>query len=283
VARTDRRARRQEDPVSVVHALRDPLDQELAGLLASCLAFGKATVAVRKAQEAIDRLGLPLHAACDAPVAALERRLGDWKHRLYGAGDIARLLHGARRRQREAGSLGAALAACLDGRDFREGLGAFVRSLRAAGWGDATQGRAASHLLPDPLTSPSACKRLLLYLRWMVRPADGIDLGLWSARVSPARLLIPVDVHIHRLARNLGLTTRPTASWAAAEEITAHLARLRPEDPVFYDFALCHMGMVQRCPSEQDVVRCEGCGVRPVCVHWGPAERPRGGGRRRGE
>ncbi|HEY6461178.1 MAG TPA: DUF2400 family protein, partial [Polyangiaceae bacterium] len=113
---------------------------------------------------------------------------------------------------------------------------------------------------------PSGSKRLLLYLRWMVRPADGIDLGLWP--VPPARLLVPVDVHIHRLARNLGLTKRPELSWRTTEEITAALARFDPADPTRYDFSLCHMGMLQHCPSRRDAARCEGCGVQPVCVHW---------------
>jgi uncharacterized protein (TIGR02757 family) len=100
----------------------------------------------------------------------------------------------------------------------------------------------------------------------MVRPDDGIDLGLW--RVPPRRLLVPVDVHIHKLARNLGFTKRPDLSWKTCVEITRALRRFDPEDPIRYDFSLCHMGMVQKCPSRRDPVRCEGCGVRPVCVHW---------------
>jgi uncharacterized protein (TIGR02757 family) len=100
----------------------------------------------------------------------------------------------------------------------------------------------------------------------MVRPADGIDLGMW--RVSPARLLVPVDVHIHRLARNLGFTRRSSPSWKTTEEITRALARFDAADPVSYDFALCHMGMLQRCPSRRDASLCEGCGVKPVCIHW---------------
>jgi hypothetical protein len=100
----------------------------------------------------------------------------------------------------------------------------------------------------------------------MVRPADGIDLGLWS--VPAARLVIPVDVHIHKLARNLGLTRRRDLSWTTSVEITRALGRFDRSDPTRYDFSLCHMGMVQRCPSRADAARCEGCGVRPVCVRW---------------
>jgi len=101
----------------------------------------------------------------------------------------------------------------------------------------------------------------------MVRPADGIDLGMWA--VPTQRLLVPVDVHIHKLARNLGLTKRRDLSWKTSVEITRALARFDGADPTRYDFSLCHMGMVQRCPSRPDDKRCEGCGVRPVCVHWG--------------
>jgi endonuclease III len=100
----------------------------------------------------------------------------------------------------------------------------------------------------------------------MGRPADGVDLGAW--RIDPSLLLVPVDVHIHRLAKNLGLTRRPSPSWRTTEEITRSLARFDPRDPTKYDFSLCHMGMLQRCPSRRDPERCDGCGVQPVCVHW---------------
>ena len=79
---------------------------------------------------------------------------------------------------------------------------------------------------------------------------------------------MPVDTHIHKLGRNLGFTRRKGATWKAAEDITAALRRFDPEDPVKYDFALCHLGMLQRCPSRRDPVRCEGCGIIEVCRHW---------------
>jgi uncharacterized protein (TIGR02757 family) len=100
----------------------------------------------------------------------------------------------------------------------------------------------------------------------MVRPADGVDLGLWP--VHPSRLLVPVDVHIHRLSKNLGFTRRRGMSWRTTQEITDALARFDPADPVSYDFSLCHMGMALRCPSRRDPKLCTGCGVRPVCIHW---------------
>jgi hypothetical protein len=152
----------------------------------------------------------------------------------------------------------AALAALCDG--IRE-AGGLVRGNRRRG---------PAHLLPDPRGS-SGNKRLLLFLRWMVRPADGIDLGQWE--VPASRLLIPVDVHIHKLARNLGFTSRRGLSWRTTEEITRALARLDPADPTKYDFSLCHMGMLQRCPSRADAARCEGCGVMPVCIHWSKKSR----------
>jgi uncharacterized protein (TIGR02757 family) len=103
----------------------------------------------------------------------------------------------------------------------------------------------------------------------MVRPADGVDLGLWP--VSPSDLLIPVDTHIHRISRNLGLTDRRAASWATAEEITANLRRLDPRDPVKYDFALCHLGVSRQCPSRSEQDKCARCVLQDVCSVWNGA------------
>jgi uncharacterized protein (TIGR02757 family) len=120
-----------------------------------------------------------------------------------------------------------------------------------------------SFLFPSP-ASGSACKRLCMYLRWMVRPADGIDLGLWQ-RVSPAQLIIPVDAHIQRICSLLSFTARKQADWKMAREITAALRKLAPEDPVRYDFSICHLGISEGC-SGSDGERCRGCALNGHCA-----------------
>jgi uncharacterized protein (TIGR02757 family) len=123
--------------------------------------------------------------------------------------------------------------------------------------------RALDHLLPDA-SRGAACKRLLLYLRWMVR-RDDVDLGAWEGIVPPSALVIPLDTHVSRLSRLLGLTCRADLSWRTAEEITASLRRLSPEDPVRYDFALCHLGMSGACPARRSAERCRACPLAPAC------------------
>ena len=111
----------------------------------------------------------------------------------------------------------------------------------------------------------SACKRLNLFLRWMVRRSGGLDFGLWSD-VSPRRLVIPLDTHVARIARYVGLTTRTTPDWKMALDVTHSLRRFDPGDPVKYDFAICRLGILDYCPRKRDIVKCEGCSLRPVCT-----------------
>jgi uncharacterized protein (TIGR02757 family) len=274
-------ARRDADPVGVVHRFRHPHDQELVGLLAASIAFGNVKTIRAKLEEALQRLGPSPALAADDQLAMFVR-MGGWVHRVFRGEDVARLLIGARRIQRSEGSLGALFERLLSSRgDLRATLAAFCQAIRSAGGlpcrGEpnrsargSPQRRGPAHILPDPLGSGGS-KRLLLFLRWMIRPADGVDLGLW--RVSPSVLLCPVDTHIHKLAKNLGFTERKDASWRTAEEITRALSQFDPQDPTKYDFSLCHMGMLQRCPSRRDTKKCEGCGVMPVCKHWA-GERP---------
>ena len=261
-------ARLELDPVAVVHRYPAPEDRELVGLIASAVAFGNVKALRAKLEEALARLGPRVADVADRPdeVAA---RLSGWKHRVYRGEDLTRLLVGARSVQRAAGSLGRRFSLDLarEG-NLRGALTSFTRAIReAAGLGAAgkSKRRGSAHILADP-AGASGCKRLLLYLRWMVRPADGVDLGLWD--VPTSLLLVPVDVHIHKLGQNLGLTRRKTTSWKTTEEITDALRRFDATDPVKYDFALCHLGMLRRCPSRRDPVRCRGCGVKPVCRHW---------------
>ncbi len=259
------------DPIGVVRARRyaDHGDVELAALLAACLAFGNAKALRAKVADVLERLGPRPARFADSP-GDVRRALGGFRHRVYGGADVARLTVGARRVQVRAGSLGGAFAEALtDSGSLRGALGAWTSEIRREGGLDraARARRGAAHLLPDP-EKASACKRLMLYLRWMVRPDDGVDLGLWTRSVSTAALVVPLDVHVFRLAKNLGLTRRRSADWTAAEEVTRELRRYDPLDPVRFDFSLCHMGMALRCPSRRDARLCEGCGVKPVCRHW---------------
>jgi uncharacterized protein (TIGR02757 family) len=278
-AREDLRARRANDPVDFVHAYAQTEDRELVALVAANLAFGNVKAIRMKVADLLRRIGPSPAVAADDP-AALEAALDGWKHRVFKGEDVAKLLIGARRIQREEGSLGQAFARALRDADrtapsehegLREALATFCDHIRKAGGlplpgeSSKTDRRGPVNLLSNARAGGGA-KRLLLFLRWMVRPADGIDLGLWP--VAARRLLMPVDVHIHKLSRNLGFTKRADVSWKTAVEITQALARYDETDPTRYDFSLCHMGMVQRCPSRKDPVRCEGCGVKPVCIRW---------------
>src|SRR5206468_2700129 len=122
--------------------------------------------------------------------------------------------------------------------------------------------RGLHHLLPA--VGGGAAKRLNLYLRWMVRGPDAVDFWIWK-RVRAAQLVIPLDTHIHRMARHLGLTGRKSADWKTAEEITAGLRALDPADPVRYDFALCHFGMSGACPLKPRRETCSSCALLGAC------------------
>jgi uncharacterized protein (TIGR02757 family) len=167
---------------------------------------------------------------------------------------MAAMLLAARRLSRDYGSLGACFRAAMAGRDetVLPALEAFAAQLRAAADGDC------GHLLPDP-TRGSACKRLNLMLRWLVR-RDEVDPGGWDD-VPAAKLVVPVDTHMHRIAAVIGATARAAADMTTAIEITAAFRSISPLDPVRYDFALTRLGiredmdlsaLLDRCNSGQE-------------------------------
>lgn len=263
LAGCDAEIARSRDPVDLVHGYDEPRDQEIAGLVAASLAFGNAVAARKSIAGVLRALGPePAATVVNAGETELRRLLRGFVHRIYRGEHLASVLSRAGSLLREHGTLGNAFASFhrTSRGDFREGLAGFADALR----GDTTS-RSLRHLISDPRAG-SACKRLVLYARWMVRPADGVDLGLWP--ITPSELVIPVDTHIHRISRNLGLTNRRTATWATAEEITAALRKFDPDDPVKYDFALCHLGVSRDCPSRPDPDKCERCVLQDVCSVW---------------
>lgn len=268
--RTDFRARRDTDPVAFVHRYGSSADREVVGLLAASLAFGNVRAIAAKVALALDALGpAPAKTVELETKKQLERRLKGFVHRVWRGEDVAAMLAHAGAWRRANGSLGSAFEGMLAAAD-RSNIdrdAAFIDAVTRLA--DALRGEnprsGLRHLVPDPRAG-SACKRLFLWLRWMIRPADGIDLGLWP--IDPSRLFIPVDTHVHRIAKNLELTRRNDASLRTAMEITAQLRAFDPSDPVRYDFAICHLGVSRQCPSRRDPERCARCVLQDVCRHW---------------
>lgn len=249
LATLDVTAFRAEDPISVVRRYPVDVDRELVALLAALLAFGNVKAILASIERALALLGARPSETIDALSAGELAEIFDgFVHRVYRGADVAILLHHARRLQLRHGSIGRALeqlgarsSALVPSALARRALA--VRTLVALG--DALRGPEASsrglaHLVPDARLG-SACKRLCLFMRWMARPDDGVDLGL--SRFPTRELVIPLDTHIHRIAQGLGLTRRRDASLRTAIEITDALARFDAEDPVRYDFVLCHLGI----------------------------------------
>lgn len=238
------------DPLQFVRAQAAPADREVVGLLASALAFGNVKSIKSSIGRVLEALGpaAPAFALQTLDPLALGRRLRDFKHRWISGADVACLLHFAAQMLRERGTIEAffALGHRADAPDVGAALTSFSARALLLDHGGLYRGKrvpagaGVRFLLPSP-EQGSACKRMNLYLRWMVR-RDSVDLGLWSS-VKPSALVIPVDVHIYRVARRARLTRYKTPGWAMARDLTARLRRFDPEDPVKYDFAFHRMGL----------------------------------------
>jgi uncharacterized protein (TIGR02757 family) len=270
LASTDARARIGFDPVEFPHRYSDPRDIEVSALLAAALAYGRADLFRPKVDALLKRMGPSPAAfvrALDVPGA--RALLSGFVYRFNVGTDVAVLLLGMGRALREHGSLEALFVQGLESAGTLHGaLGAFTTALRRVPMEPlrAALGpeRGLHHLLPSPL-GPGAAKRLNLFLRWMVRGPDEVDFGIWK-RVPPSRLVIPLDTHIGRISQYLGLTRRKDLTWRTAEEVTASLRALDAEDPVRYDFALCHYGMSGACPARPVPGNCGRCPLLPACT-----------------
>ncbi len=225
------------DPVELLYAYGDVRDREIAGVVAAALAYGRAALIIKSAGSVLDVLGpSPVASLSGMTDAELMRSLKGFRHRFTTGYDMAMLLSGIRK------ALGRyeTLEAC-----FVEGL--------ENGRGSVTAG--LSHLrnalcrredgkvnatLPDP-GKGSACKRLYLFLKWMVR-SDEVDPGGWKA-IDPSRLLIPLDTHMFSMTREWGMTNRKSADLKTVQEVTRAFAALRPDDPLRYDFVLTRFGI----------------------------------------
>ncbi|HUP62841.1 MAG TPA: TIGR02757 family protein [Thermoanaerobaculia bacterium] len=255
----------EPDPLQLVLRFRDPLDQEVAGLIAAAFAYGRADIIVANIGAVLAKMTpSPYRYLASFDRREASRRFASFAHRFHKTPELVALFAALANAIREHGSLGALFETCYDASDDDIGpsLARFVESVAG--------GRPVRHRGADGtsalLTSPndgSACKRMNLFLRWMVRRTPP-DVGLWTF-VDPAKLVMPLDTHIHRIATFLGLNDRATADWKAARAITDRLARFDAADPVRYDFALCRLGILDLCSRKRRRENCDVCLLRDAC------------------
>jgi uncharacterized protein (TIGR02757 family) len=252
----------EPDPLQLVHRHTNPYDQEVAALIAAAFAYGRADIVVRNAGWVLDRMVPAPHAYLRTfdRKEALTRFAG-FAHRFHKTGDLVDLLDRLSRAIRTYGSLGALFRQCYQesDEDIGPSLARFVGEIIGR---TATGNRQLHYLLPSP-SDGSACKRMNLFLRWMVRRTEP-DLGLWDF-VDPAKLVVPLDTHVHRITTFLGLNRRKSPDWKCAREVTTRLAKFDPADPVRYDFAICRLGILDLCSRKRRKENCDVCQLRDVC------------------
>jgi uncharacterized protein (TIGR02757 family) len=256
------------DPIQIVRRFPRDDDREVVAFVAASLAFGRVTSVLQSIERVLAVIG--------AQPAAYVRRFdprrdapafGGIVHRWTRAPDIVALLWLMRQMIDRAGSLEGFFLNGYDAAadDVERALDDFSTRAMALNLRDA-YGRVPKrpgvcYFFPRP-SAGSGCKRLNLFLRWMVR-RDALDLGVWR-RVSPAKLIVPLDTHVIRVGRCLRLTDYTSPGWRMARDITASLRKLDPDDPVKYDFALCHLGMMNACGFNKTQADSQ-CPLRGVC------------------
>ena len=241
------------DPIQIVRRFARDDDREIVGFIAAALAFGRVASVLQSIERVLAVMGTQpaayirqFDATRDSPAFA------GIVHRWTREADIVAMLWLLRQMVDRAGSVEGFFLEGDDpaAEDVADALDSFSTRAMAldttAAYGRARKSSTRSartgvcYFFPRP-SAGSACKRLNLFLRWMVR-RDALDLGVWR-RVSPARLIVPLDTHVIRVGRCLRLTAYVSPGWRMARDITASLRKLDPDDPVKYDYALCHLGM----------------------------------------
>lgn len=223
------------DPLEFLWRYNSTEDREIVGLIASGLAYGKVAQILKSTEIVLYVLGpAPSGFLREISVNELVKVLAGFKHRFTTAFEMAVLLKSASTLQKKWGLLGNMLRAFLSEDDYYNALDRFVVSILMRA------GIEKCSLLPRPSLG-SACKRLHLFMRWMIR-RDEVDPGGWEG-IPPSVLIVPLDVHMFRAVRSLGFTDRKTATVKTAFEATEGFRKINPEDPVKYDFGLTRMGI----------------------------------------
>jgi len=265
------------DPIQIVRRYTRPDDLEVVAFCAASLAFGRVASVLQSIERLVAIMGRrPAEYVRRFEPARDGAAFAGLVHRWTRERDLIALLWIIRQMLERSGSIegfflegydeaAPDLAGALDNFSAR----AMALDLKAA-YGRIPKRPGVGYFFPSP-SKGSACKRLNLFLRWMVR-RDALDLGVWT-RVSASKLVVPLDTHVIRVGRCLQLTRYTSPGWKMACDITASLTRLDPADPVRYDFSICHLGMMNACGFS----RAQGdaqCPLRGVCRPRARRRRP---------
>ena len=229
------------DPVCIPHRFSKKEDIEIMGFITAVLAWGQRKTIINKSTELIDRMDGAPHQFITQHQDTDLQQLEGFVHRTFNDTDLLYFVYALKELYTEYTSMEEVFLKGMDKTSLNTegGLIAFRNYFFSFDHPHRTR----KHL-SSPETK-SACKRLSMFLRWMVRKdKKGVDFGIWT-KIQPAQLVCPCDVHVDRIARQLGLITRKQVDWQAAVELTANLKNLDPKDPVKYDFALFGMGVVE--------------------------------------
>ena len=262
-ARYDTAEALRKDPLSIPLAHAGALDREVAAFVAAHLAYGRVDPMIRAIRAALAPLGatpatwLREHPEPEAR-RELTRVLAPWAWRFHTGPDLVAWLLVWKTLDAESGQGLEPHLLPRPGGTADEALSRLVQRLRT----ELPDAYGTRFSLPDPLEG-AACKRWRMFLRWMARPGWP-DLGIWT-RYPVDQLVIPLDTHVARVSRFIGLTRRATPDGKMAHEITAALRRLDPADPLRYDFALSHLGILGDCPGVRHRSTCAGCPLYTVC------------------
>jgi uncharacterized protein (TIGR02757 family) len=256
------------DPIQIVRRFERPADREVVGFVAASLAFGRVMSVIQSIERVLAIMGSgPADYVRRFDPVAEGPAFATVVHRWTRGPDLVALLWVMKQMIDRSGSIEGFFADAYDpsANDIEAALDSFsARALALdlkAAYRRVPERPGVCYFFPRP-SAGSGCKRMNLFLRWMVRH-DALDLGVWS-RVAPAMLIVPLDTHVIRVGRCLRLTRYTSPGWRMARDITASLRQLDPVDPVKYDFSLCHIGMMNACGFSRPQADAQ-CPLRGVC------------------
>lgn len=229
----------KDDPISIPHLFSRHQDIEIAGFFAAIFAWGNRTTIIRKSKELMELMDMQPFEFCINHDSRDLKRLLAFKHRTFNPTDLLYFIEFFRYHYSNYPSL--QIAFTKHGQSIEEMLNGFHHYFFSM---EDVPPRTKKHISTPGKNA--TCKRLNMYLRWMVRNDDrGVDFGIWK-NISPAQLICPIDLHVARVARHFNLLKRKQTDWQSALELTEHLKEFDANDPVKYDFALFSLGVMEK-------------------------------------